>query len=59
MDFRIIKTVISREYSTRVKKKSFLVTFVDENDIFTNTHHRVHVVGIDYSCDIVFLGDTV
>ena len=26
MDFRIIKTVISREYSTRVKKKSFLVT---------------------------------
>ena len=26
MDFRIIKTVIAREYSTRVKKKSFLVT---------------------------------
>ena len=26
MDFRIIKTVISREYLTRVKKKSFLVT---------------------------------
>ncbi len=26
MDFRIIKTVISREYTTRVKKKSFLVT---------------------------------
>jgi len=26
MDFRIIKTVISREYMTRVKKKSFLVT---------------------------------
>ena len=26
MDFRIIKTVIGREYMTRVKKKSFLVT---------------------------------
>ena len=26
MDFRIIKTVIGREYLTRVKKKSFLVT---------------------------------
>lgn len=26
MDFRIIKTVIAREYLTRVKKKSFLVT---------------------------------
>ena len=26
MDFRIIKTVIGREYTTRVKKKSFLVT---------------------------------
>ena len=26
MDFRIIKTVIAREYSTRVKKKSFLLT---------------------------------
>ncbi len=26
MNFRIIKTVISREYTTRVKKKSFLVT---------------------------------
>ena len=26
MDFRIIKTVIAREYMTRVKKKSFLVT---------------------------------
>ncbi|MGN1215286.1 MAG: ABC transporter permease [Candidatus Cryptobacteroides sp.] len=26
MDFRIIKTVIAREYTTRVKKKSFLVT---------------------------------
>jgi len=26
MDFRIIKTVIAREYITRVKKKSFLVT---------------------------------
>ncbi|MCQ2119132.1 MAG: ABC transporter permease [Bacteroidales bacterium] len=26
MDFRIIKTVIGREYATRVKKKSFLVT---------------------------------
>lgn len=26
MDFKIIKTVIAREYKTRVKKKSFLVT---------------------------------
>ena len=26
MNFRIIKTVIAREYLTRVKKKSFLVT---------------------------------
>ena len=26
MNFRIIKTVIAREYLTRVKKKSFIVT---------------------------------
>lgn len=28
MDFKIIKTVIAREYKTRVKKKSFLVTTI-------------------------------
>ena len=28
MNFRIIKTVIAREYLTRVKKKSFIVTTI-------------------------------
>ena len=43
MDFRIIKTVISREYSTRVKKKSFLVTTFVVPILFA-----AFIVGITY-----------
>ena len=43
MDFRIIKTVISREYSTRVKKKSFLVTTFVVPILFA-----AFIVGISY-----------
>ena len=43
MDFRIIKTVISREYSTRVKKKSFLVTTFVVPILFAT-----FIVGITY-----------
>ena len=40
MNLRIIKTVISREYMTRVKKKSFLVT------TFVVPIHVMEVYGI-------------
>ena len=43
MDFRIIKTVISREYITRVKKKSFLVTTFVVPILFA-----AFIVGITY-----------
>ena len=36
----------------------FFVAFVDEDDILADTHHRVHVVGIDDGSGVVFLGDT-
>ena len=37
MNFRIIKTVIAREYLTRVKKKSFIVTTILVPLIFAAT----------------------
>ena len=65
MDFRIIKTVISREYSTRVKKKSFLVTtfvvpilfaafIVGVTYIMGNTKQRKQDVAVVDQSGIVF-----
>ena len=65
MDFRIIKTVISREYSTRVKKKSFLVTtfvvpllfaafIVGITYIMGNTKQRKQDVAVVDQSGIVF-----
>lgn len=33
------------------------MAIVDEDDVFTDTHHRVHVMCVDDSSDIVFLCD--
>ena len=33
------------------------VAFVDEADVFSNFHHRVHVVGIDNGGDVVVFGN--
>ena len=33
------------------------MTLADEADVFTDTHYRVHIVGIDDGCHIVILGD--
>lgn len=35
----------------------FTVTLIDEDNILTYAEHRVHVVGVDYGRDIVFVGD--
>ena len=34
-------------------------TFTDEDDFLTNTHHGVHVVGVDDGGDVVFVGDAL
>ena len=36
-----------------------LVSVVDIDDFFTDTHYRVHVVGVDESSHIIFMGDIV
>ena len=36
-----------------------LVSVVDINNFFTDTHYRVHVVGVDEGGHIVFMGDIV
>ena len=33
------------------------VAFVHKDDVFANTHHRVHVVGVDDGGDAKFVGD--
>ena len=33
------------------------MTLVDEYDVLANSEHGVHIVGIDYRGDIVFMGD--
>ena len=33
------------------------MTLADEADVLTDTHHRVHIVGVDDGCHIVILGD--
>ena len=37
----------------------FLIAFVNKYDIFANTHHGVHIVGIDDGGHIILLGDGV
>ena len=32
----------------------FLSSFADENDIITNAHYRVHIVGVDDGCHTEF-----
>lgn len=34
----------------------FAVTFVDENDVFTDAEHGIHVVSVDYGGHSVFVG---
>ncbi len=33
------------------------VAFVDEAYLVSNFHYGVHVVGVDYRCDVVLLGN--
>ena len=35
------------------------MSFVDEDDVLTNTHDRVHVMGIDDGGDIELLGNAL
>ena len=35
------------------------MTFKDKDNILTNAHHRVHVVGVDDSGHVKFLCDAV
>ena len=33
------------------------MSLVDKDDVFTDTHDRIHVVSVDYGGDAVFMGD--
>ena len=37
----------------------FLLSVMDKNDLFPDFEHRIHIVGIDYSRHIIFVGDFV
>ncbi len=53
----VVELLVGRSHYLVFVALPFLVTLVDEADVLTDAHHRVHIVGIDDGCHIVILGD--
>ena len=56
---KIGETLVVGVHDLAADALPFLMTLVVEDDILANTHHGVHVVGIDDSGHVEFLGDAV
>jgi len=58
-EYEVVQTLVcGREYLV-FGSFPFFMALVDKNDTVANSHHRIHVVGIDDGGHVVFGGDVV
>ena len=56
---KISKTFVTAIHDLRRLPLPLFFSFVYKQNVFTNAHYGIHVVGIDDCCHIVFLSDAM
>ena len=56
---KVGKLLVGRVHDLATHALPFFVTFVNKNDIFSNAHYGVHIVGVDDGGHVILMGDGV
>ena len=56
---KIIEFLVVRIHHVIFCALPFFMSFINEDNILTNSHHRVHIVRVDDGCNAVFFGNAL